>query len=165
MRRLGALCLCLGLTAPAFADSPPAADETPSIPWYRWLFLGERAPAKPTQKRDDAPAARATAQSAAPKESPRDLAAKQLEQEQRVYLQRTQAIVRIRNLAAEQNDEKMLKKADELEQQAFELYQQRTAGLMAIAEKEDRAALERGKDDRPATADRSRRRTTGGMDR
>jgi hypothetical protein len=161
MRRLGALCLCLGLTAPAFAADPPAAEETPSIPWYRWLFLGERAP-KPTPKKDEA---KAPPPAPAPKESPREVATRQLEQEQRVYLQRLQAIDKIRKLADEQSDEKMLQKADELEKQVHEIYQQRTAGLMTVAEKEDRASLEKGKDDRPATADRSKRRNNGGTDR
>jgi hypothetical protein len=159
MRRLGALCLCLGLTAPALAADPPAAEETPSIPWYRWLFLGERTP-KPTPKKEEA-----KAPPPAPKESPREVAARQLDQEQRVYLQRLQAISRIRALASDQNDDAMLKKADDLEKQAEDIFRQRTAGLMTIAEKEDRAALERGKDDRPATADRSKRRNNGGMDR
>jgi hypothetical protein len=159
MRRLGALCLCLGLTAPALAADPPAAEETPSVPWYRWLFLGERTP-KPTPKKEEAKAT-----PPAPKESPREVAARQLDQEQRVYLQRLQAISRIRALAAEQNDDAMLKKADDLEKQAEDIFRQRTAGLMTIAEKEDRAALERGKDDRPATADRSKRRNNGGTDR
>ena len=158
MRRLGALCLCLGLAAPALAADPPPADETPSIPWYRWLFLGERS--KPaTPPKPDSPSSRP---SAPPKESAKETASKQLDQEQRVYLQRLQAISRIRQVALEQNDEATLKRADELEQQAEEVYKQRTARLMGIVEKEDQATLERGRDNRPATADRSRRRTTGG---
>ncbi len=160
MRRLGALCLFLGLAAPVWADDKPPADETPSIPWYRWLFLGERTPKQPPPKPETA--ARPPAQ---PKESAKESATKRLEQEKQVYLQRLQAITRIRQVAAEQNDEATLKRADDLEQQAWDVYQQRTVGLLSIVEKEDQAALERGRDNRPATADRSRRRTTGGNDR
>jgi hypothetical protein len=158
MRRLGALCLCLGLAAPALAADPPPADETPSVPWYRWLFLGERTPKQPPPK----PAPPAARPPAPPKESAKDLAAKQLDQEQRVYLQRLQAISKIRQVALEQNDEATLKRADELEQQAEDVYKQRTARLMGIVEKDDQATLEKGRDTRPATADRSRRRTMGG---
>jgi hypothetical protein len=157
MRRLGALCLCLGLAAPALAADPPPAEE-PSVPWYRWLFLGERAPKQPPPK-PEAPAARPPAP---PKESAKESAARQLENEQRVYLQRLQAISKIRQVALEQNDEGTLKRADELEQQAEDVYKQRTARLMGVVEKDDRATLEKGRDNRPATADRSRRRTTGG---
>jgi len=158
MRRLGALCLCLGLAAPALAGDPSPTDETPSIPWYRWLFLGERAKPAPPPK-PESTAARPPAQ---PKESAKESAAKQLENEQRVYLQRLQAISKIRQVALDQNDEVTLKRADELEQQAEDVYKQRTAALMTIVEKQDQAALEKGRDDKPATADRSRKRTTGG---
>lgn len=168
MRRLGALCLCLGLTAPALAD-PPAAEEPPSVPWYRWLFLGERTP-KPPVPSPQPPAVAASrdrAMPTAPRESAKDAAAKQYERESQVYLQRLQAISQIRKVAAEQNDEATLRRADDLEQQAEDIFKQRTAKLMGVAEREDRAALERGRDDRPATADRTppRRRTTGGNDR
>jgi hypothetical protein len=169
MRRLGALCLFLGLTAPALAAEPPAAEDPPSVPWYRRWFLGEQP--KPTPPRQPQPPAaagrdRATA-GPTPRESAKEAAAKQFDLEQRVYLQRLQAISRIRQVAAEQNDEATLKRADDLEQQAEEIFKQRTAKLMGVAEREDRAALERGRDDRPATADRTppRRRTTGGNDR
>jgi hypothetical protein len=161
MRRLGALCLCLGLAAPALAgtgDPPPAEDS--SVPWYsyRYWLLGERTKPKPPAA-NPAPAARPPAP---PKESAKETAAKQLEQEQRVYLQRLQAISKIRQVAVEQNDEATLKRADALEQQAEDVYKQRTAALMSIVEKQDQAALEKGRDDQPATADRSRKRTTGG---
>ena len=60
----------------------------------------------------------------------------------------------------------MLKRADELEAQAEEVYNQRKARLIGNGVGgDDRAALERGRDDRPATADRTKRRTNGGMDR
>jgi hypothetical protein len=169
MRRLGALCLCLGLTAPAFAGTgdPPAAEETPSIPWYRWLFLGERSPSTPPKPPANAASRDKPSPTAASRESAKEEAAKQLDQEQRVYLQRLQAISKIREIALEQNDEKTLKRADDLEQQAEDVYKQRTARLMGMVEKDDRATLERGRDDQSATADRSstKRRTSGGNDR
>lgn len=165
MRRLGTACLLLGLSTPAFAAEPPAAEEPPSIPWYRWLFLGERAKPvpPPPAARPSAPAARP----GVPRESARDLAAKQLAEEQRVYLKRLEAISRIRLAAGEQNDDAMLKKADELELQAEQIFKQRTTRLTSLVDRDDRATLERGRDDRPATADRTmpRRPTTGGRNR
>ena len=170
MRRLGALCLCLGLTAPALAVDPPAQEDPPSVPWYRWLFLGERAPTPAAQPRPPAtPVARERPAMPTPaaREASREAAAKQFDREMQVHLQRLQAISRIRAVAVEQNDEAMLKRADDLEQQATEIFNQRTAKLMSLAERDDRAALERGRDDRPAPADRTppRRRSTGGTDR
>jgi hypothetical protein len=166
MRRLGTFCLLFGLTMPAFANPLPAADETPaeeqSIPWYRWLFLGERAKAK----KPEAPVT--TVREKPPAAPSKEALARTLADEQKVYLQRLDAISKIRSIAVDKSDEAMLQRADDLEKQATEIYNQRTARLMAAGERQDdRAALERGKDDRPATADRSnpRRRTTGGMDR
>lgn len=161
MRRLGALCLVFGLAAPAFADDPPAEEST-SVPWYRWLFLGERS--KPTAQRPanapkDSPPVRAS--SAA---SSKEAIAKKMAEEQKVFFERLQAITRIKQVALEQGDEEMLKKAEELEAQAEELYKLRTAKLPGVDEtKSDRAALERGRDSRPATA--QRRPLTGGKDR
>ena len=153
MRRLGALLLCLALTTPAFADSgeKPATEE-PSIPWYRWLFLGERSKpvaAKPTavakenQKTPGKPA------STAAKEPP----LRTLADEQRVFLERLKAIDKIRKIANEQGDEALLQKTYDLEEQAEAVFKQRTAKLPDRGS--DRAVLERGRDDRPATADRS----------
>ena len=169
MRRLGTACLLLGLTAPALAADPPAAED-PTIPWYshRYWLLGERT--KPTPPKPEPPAARERPASPAPasRESAKEAAVKQYERELQVHLQRLQAISRIRAVAAEQNDEAMLKRADDLEQQATEIFNQRTAKLIGAAERDDRAALERGRDDRPASADRTPprgRRSTGGNDR
>jgi hypothetical protein len=172
MRRLGTLCLLFGLAAPALAvDEPPPAEE-PSIPWYRWLFLGERS--KPTPPRTEPASAPAPATPAARDRAPagppsKEAAARTLEQEKAVYIQRLLAITRIRELAVEQNDEPMLQRAEEMEQQATDIYNQRTARLTAKGTApDDRAALERGRDDRPAAAQRPaprRRTTTGGTDR
>jgi hypothetical protein len=164
MRRLGAIFLCLALTAPAFAGTgdPPAADE-PSVPWYRWLFLGERA--KPAPK----PAAVAKETQKTPAKTAavpaKESAARTLAEEQAVFLERLKAIDKIRRLAHEQGDEELLKKTYDLEEQAEQVFKLRTAKLPNAAD--DRAILERGRDDRAATADRSapRRRTTRGGDR
>jgi hypothetical protein len=164
MRRLGVLLLCLGISATAVAASPDAlpAEET-SVPWYRWLFLGERSkPApKPPAVAKDAPKT-AAKNAAVPAKG---AAARTLAEEHRVFLERLKAIDKIRKLAHEQGDEVLLKKTYDLEEQAEEVFKQRTAKLPNPAD--DRAILERGRDDRPATADRSnpRPRNTRGGDR
>jgi pyruvate/2-oxoglutarate dehydrogenase complex dihydrolipoamide acyltransferase (E2) component len=164
MRRLGAICLCLGLAAPALAADPPPAEE-PSVPWYRWLFLGERA--KPAAARPQA-ASRDKPPAARPAQSPREAAARTLAEEQRVYLERLGAITKIRQVAFDQRDDELLKRADELEAKAEEIFKQRTALLPGAGDgRDDRALLERGRDDRPATAERPapRRRPARGDDR
>jgi len=156
MRRLGALLLCLGLATPALADTRTTpvtapAEET-SVPWYRWLFLGERAkpaPAKPTVANKDVEKGPATPVSSAAK----DPAVRTMAEEHRVFLERLKAIDKIRGIANDQGNEELLKKTYDLEAQAEEVYKQRTAKL--AAERDDKAILERGRDDRPATADRS----------
>src|SRR5206468_1672425 len=144
MRRLGAICLCLGLAAPALAADPPPA-ENASVPWYRWLFLGERAkPAQATPQaaaKDKPPAARPAATAS------KDAAVRSLAEDQRVYLERLQAISKIRQIADELRDEELLKRADDLEAQAEEIFKQRTALLPGVGDgRDDRALLERGRD-------------------
>lgn len=159
MRRYGAFILLLMTAVPAVAADPPPADETPSIPWYRWVFLGERSKPKPAK-----PAVATTAA----KPPTREAAARLLAEENKVYIQRLAAISQIRRVADEQGDEAMLKKADELEEQAAKVHAERTGKLAGAAEgADDRAALERGRDTTPATAERStsRRRTPRGGDR
>jgi hypothetical protein len=159
MRRFGALILCLGLAAPAFAAEPPV--EETSVPWYRWLFLGERStpiPPKPTAAKDKVPAGRPT----------KEAAARTLADEQRVFLERLQAIDKIKKIAHDQQDEELLRRATELEAKAEEVFKQKTELLSRVGEgRDDRALLERGRDTRPATAERPapRRRATRGMDR
>lgn len=163
MRHLGAICLVLGIFAPAMADTAPAAEEKASIPWYRWLFLGERekpAPIPATAPRDR-PAPRATP-------SAKESLAQQMAEEQKVFLERLAAITQIKKIALDQGDEGMLRKAEDLEVQAEEVFKQRTAKLRESGERlDDRAALERGRDDRPSTAERPspRRRPVPGGDR
>ena len=84
--------------------------------------------------------------------------------EQKVFFERLQAINKIKQIALEQGDEEMLKKAEDLEAQAEEIYRLRTAKLPSVDEiKSDRDALERSRDRRPATA--QRRPTDRGSDR
>lgn len=171
MRRLGALLLALGLGMPAFsAETPPAETPTSTVPWYRWWFLGERE--KPVPAKEPSSVARdrtpATGPRAAPTVSPKEAAKRQLAEEQRIYLERLQAISRIRKIANDQGDEALMQKADDLEAQAEELFKLRTAMLPKLGEGgDDRAALERGRDERPASAARptQRRPSMRGSDR
>jgi hypothetical protein len=152
MRRLGALCLCLGLTAPAFA-AEPAAEES-SVPWYRWLFLGERA--KNTSGKPSATATKDKPTSGRPL-TPKEAAARTMADEQRIFWERLQAIDKIKKFAHDQRDEELIERATELEARAEEVFKQRTALLPRVGEgRDDRARLERGRDDRPATAQRRR---------
>ena len=153
MRRLGALLLCLGLITPAFAasDEPPPAEEK-SVPWYRWLWLGERSKpstTKATAAAKENPKTPAKTVAAPVKQPP----APTLADEQRVFLERLKAIDKIRKIANELGDEELLKKTYDLEEQAEAVFMQRIARLSDRGD--DRAVLERGRDDRPATADRS----------
>lgn len=167
MSRLGAFCLCLGLALPIFAEEPskPTAEEPAqewtSVPWYRRLFLGERP--KPIAP---APTTVAKAPKAPPKQTKESIA-RLLAEEQKVYLQRLAAITKLRQVANETDDKEMLKKADELERQAEEVYSKRTANLQGgRSADDDLAALERSTDERPATADKNtRRRSTRGDNR
>ena len=107
MRRLGALILCLGLSTTAIAapaDQPPA--EETSVPWYRWLFLGER-PKKPAPPKPEAVASD-TSKNANTAVPAKEAAARSLAEEHRVFLERLKAIDKIRKLAHEQGDEELL---------------------------------------------------------
>lgn len=157
MRRLGALLLVLGLTAPAVAADPPAEEQ--SIPWYRWVFLGERPRAVPAQ-----PAAGAPAGPAKPVAPSKEDVARLLDQEHKVYVQRLAAVSKLRQIADDRGDDDLRKKADDLEHQADEVFQQRTARLQAT-KTDDRAALERGREAGRASADATRRPNTRGGDR
>jgi type IV secretory pathway VirB10-like protein len=157
MRRLGAFLLVLGLASvsmPAANAADPAPEpQMTSVPWYRYVFLGERSkpiPPKPLSKDE--------AKAAAPKPMTREAVARALQEEQRVYLQRLAAISKIRQIAEDTNDKTMLRKADELERQAEEVYQQRTAKLPGVGPLDDRELLESSRDDKAATAEKTQRR-------
>ena len=151
MRQNGAILLLLILGMPAIAAEPTASEE---IPWYRRVFLGERS--KPALK---------PVMAAKPAAPTREGIARSYEQEKEVYLQRLASISKLRQLADDRNDEAMMKKADELEKNAQELFEQRTAALKSDTMAADRAALEKKPaTERPATAERpgARRRPIPG---
>jgi hypothetical protein len=151
MRQLGALILLLSVTVPAFAAEPPT-EETPSIPWYRRVFLGERTPP---------PKPMPVVKTPAPVS--REALMRMLADERDVYLKRLESITKIKQIALDRNDEAMLKKAEDLEKQAEDTFAQRSAKLQEMGlMDDDRKSLERRTDDRPATADRSTRRPTRG---
>jgi hypothetical protein len=60
--------------------------------------------------------------------------AKSLEQEQKVYLERLQFCTRLRQIAAETGDDKLLEKADFLETQATDVYMRKTAPLKSLVQ-------------------------------
>lgn len=62
----------------------------------------------------------------------RQQVAASLDQEQKAYLERLQFCTRLRQIAAESGDNKLLEKADYLETQATELYMRKTAPLKSI---------------------------------
>jgi hypothetical protein len=86
-----------------------------------WTTAGWAAPPKP-----DTPARSPTPS--------RQEVAKSLEQEQKVYLERLQFCTKLRQIAAETNDDKLLEKADFLEQQATDLYMRKTAPLKTLVQ-------------------------------
>ena len=163
MRRLGAYTLLFGLVAlPAFAGSGDNASEKPataqpqmtSVPWYRYVFLGERTKPIPVKPAKDAP-----------KPLTKDQVVRTLQEEQKVYLQRLSAISRIRQVAVDTGDKEMMKKANDLEKQAEEVYAQRTAALPGVGSLDDRDSLEAMPAQKGATADRSKRKMNKGDER
>ena len=159
MRQLGALILFVGLASPAWSADPPV--EQSSVPWYRWVFLGERSKPVPAKS---AASAKPVSGTSAPSPDPKAQVARTLELEQEVYLKRLQAISRIRQIAVDRGDDEMVRNADALERDAEDVYNQRTAHLLSKTG-DDRSALERGRDDGAKTADAARRRNTRGNDK
>lgn len=90
---------------------------------------GWAAPPKPAPK----PETPAKAPPAAPTPTRQEVA-KSLEQEQKVYLERLQFCTRLRQIAAETGDEKLVEKAEFLEVQATELYMRKTAPLKSLVQ-------------------------------
>lgn len=126
MRRLRAWGAALALLAaadapPASADEPMAkeavvrSDGASSTSWYRRLFGG---PDKPRQLPKD---------SARPQ--PKEAASKTLQEERAICLQRLAVCTRLREIAVETSNDALLKQADELEKQAFDLYCKKVAHL------------------------------------
>jgi hypothetical protein len=126
MRRFGAwrgpavavtAALALGVfTCAAPAQPPPVGNKPGESPGLFGRLFG--APAKPGPKQEAGPKPNAAKQTAA-----------QLQEELAAYNRRCQVCDRLREVAQETGDEKLRDKADELEAQAFKLYQERTAHL------------------------------------
>jgi hypothetical protein len=113
--------LLLSVASPRAADQP-ADESSPSPPWYKRIF---GAKAKPDDKNSD------SEQEKAPT---REEVKHSLDQEQAVYLQRLAFCSRLRQIAAEKDDQALLRKADVLEQQATDIYLARTKTLPTIME-------------------------------
>lgn len=157
MRLTGAFLLLITVAMPVWSADPAPSEE---IPWYRRVFLGERS--KPT------PVKQTSVAKPAPLPPTRESIARTFEQEKEVYLQRLAAISKMKEIANSRDDEAMMKKANELEETANALFEERTARLKNSTLAADRAALEKKPtEDRPATAERPgqrRRPTTGGVE-
>lgn len=146
MKRLGA-CLgflvLLGTSAPPALATDPSGGEprgapgsSPQNTLFGKLFGKKEPPAPPP--------------SPTPKLNPREQAAKTIIIEQQAHLQRLAVCTRLRELASETGNEELNRKADELEQEAYEVYNKRishlpgTRGLDKVAEKSLDRQLGRG---------------------
>jgi hypothetical protein len=112
--RAWGLSAALATGVGASAADPPGDAK----PWYNRVFAGPAKPAAPPQPR---PVPTGPL-------SPETLA-EALKAEQDAYLRRLDVCTKLRQVAVDSNDEKLLEKADGLEQQATALYHQRTARL------------------------------------
>ncbi len=94
--------------------------EAPKPSWFSgWFGSG---PAKPDPKKPVVPA------SGPPTRLPTvDAAQMQREQEEKTYLRRDAACLRLLDIAEEKNDDTLRRQATELQTRAWEIYQQRTA--------------------------------------
>ncbi len=126
MNRFAAWGLSAALAAgaaPAFAADPPKPDDKPS--WFGRMV--GRSEKKPEQDRTfaDLPARPAVLV------GPLDplTQAEALKAEQDALLRRLAVCLKIREIAAAKNDERLLTQADDLEKQAHALYHQRVARL------------------------------------
>jgi hypothetical protein len=141
MYRFSAVAALLLLSvATVWADDPPPADGTATTPWYKRLFGASSPPPAPP--------------AAAPAQKPitqKDVA-RSLDQEQKVYLERLLFCTNLRQIAVQTNDNDLLRKADDLEQQAEQIFKTRTKSLPALLDeaKAAEAALEPRTDARPA---------------
>lgn len=123
MHRLGAWGLTAALAAGPSAGfaADPSAD---AKPWYARL-LGAKPPTAEPPAPTTPPAPRPFV--AGPLDP--DTLKEALRAEQDAYLRRLDVCSKLRQLAVESNDDKLLERADSLEQQATALYHQRTARL------------------------------------
>jgi len=96
----------------------PVQPAAQTKPWYKRMF-GKSEP----------PPAPATQAAPVPKERPADAAARVLQQERDEYLKQLEALSAIKLQALQANDETTMERADALEREATEVYQQRIAHL------------------------------------
>ena len=127
MRRLAIAGLLLAsCTLVATAQEGSSTSATPSTPSGNWFTRMFSSGDKPDAKK----AAEKKGEPASPAESATAIRAR----EEIVLNRRLAAILKLRELALLGSDSVLLRKADELEERANDLYFQRTAGLTARAE-------------------------------
>jgi hypothetical protein len=146
MRRWGVcalgLALVLGLAAGAAEpddDAGPAAAKSTDN-WFTHRFsFGKQAPAK--KAADAKPKADAAAST---KMAAREAAAAQRARDEADLLRRQGVCLKLRTIAAQTNNDELRRKADQLDEQAWNIYLRRTASLPGGAgESLDEATLER----------------------
>jgi hypothetical protein len=117
--------LLLGLATVARAAEPADNDATaPSGGWFtRWFSFGKKAPEmKAAEKSKEATPAPSKAMLL-------QAAAAQRAQEEAALLRRQGVCLKLRMIAAQTNDEELRRKADQLDERAWNSYVQRTAHL------------------------------------
>jgi len=130
MHRIGAWATTVALLVAWHADTVCAgepgrpqtaatADNQESKSWWKRNF-GKSEPPKVVE---------APAQKPVPKERPRDVAARTLEQEQAEYFRRLDVVTKMRQIAFETSNPALDAQADEIEREATEVYSLRTAHL------------------------------------
>ena len=114
--------LAAGAAAPAFAADPAPSE---SKPWYARLVGGD------SKKSDSEKTFAATPLRPPVVYGPMDPAAlaEALKAEQDAYQRRLDVCLKLRQIAARTNDERLTEQADDLERQATGLYHARTARL------------------------------------
>jgi len=131
-----------------YAADPPAADDTPSTPWYNRVFS---SPPKPVEKK-------------APVEKPPTIetVALSLKQEMQLLNERSAFCIKLRQIAETTNDETLRQKAEKLEKLAFDNYLNKKSTLDRRMEqaKAAEATLEEKRTWGPATGTTSTASTT-----
>lgn len=163
-----AAALSLLLAGSAWADYPAprapsegrpdnrttrAAEPAEEVPWYtRYLGIGKKKAesAKPVERPVETPMRSSL--------TPREESELVLKTAQLDYMRRLNAATRLREIALERNDEMLMRRADDLERQAGEVYQLSIGNLpCARADQADRLL------ERPATGTAQAGRVRGGI--
>jgi hypothetical protein len=153
-----AAALLLGLAAPGMAQQKAAYRQGDGL--IGSLFSNHKPDGKPGDQ--PAPPTETASTETPAKPSPATARAI-LDREQQILLRRQMACDRLREIALEAGNTEMERQADQLSEQAFAVFQQRTTGLAAIAaEEKDKAVraasrtlpmTHRSGEDRPARED------------